>query len=250
MMGDIFEEYEEIVQLREDRAIWLVLDKRCKKVFIKKYRQDFGLDVYESISHIQDPHIPKIIKCQEIEGILCIIEEYIPGETLQEMMDRDYIFSRNETIKIMLQLCDALECLHIRFHPIIHRDIKPSNIVISSDGILKLIDYNAARRYERGATQDTRYMGTPGYAAPEQYGFFQSDVRTDIYAMGVVLNYMLTGCHISEETASGKLGKIVKKCTRLDPSKRYDSVTDVKRDLQKTTRRQGVFLRYNGNDDV
>lgn len=249
-MGDIFEEYEEIVQLREDRAVWMVLDKKCKKVFIKKYRQDFDPDVYESISRIQDPHIPRILKCQETEGILCIIEEYISGETLQEMMDRDYIFTKDETIKIMMQLCDALECLHIRFHPIIHRDIKPSNIVISSDGILKLIDYNAARRYEREAMQDTRYMGTPGYAAPEQYGFSQSDVRTDIYAMGVVLNYMLTGRHLSEETASGKLGRIVKKCTRLDPSKRYDSVTDVKRDLQKIRRRQRVFLRYIGNDNV
>ena len=150
----------------------------------------------------------------------------------------------------MLQLCDALECLHIRFHPIIHRDIKPSNIVISSDGILKLIDYNAARRYERGATQDTRYMGTPGYAAPEQYGFFQSDVRTDIYAMGVVLNYMLTGRHISEETASGGLGRIVKRCTQLDPGKRYDSVTDVKKDFQKIIRKQRLFLRQGRNGDV
>lgn len=239
---DIFEKYEEITKLGKGHDVWVVLDKECKKVFIKKCRHDFDPEVYESISHIQDIHIPRIFQYQELEGILYIIEEYITGETLQEKMDQGYIFSKAEAIKLLIQLCEALECLHIRFHPIIHRDIKPSNIMISGDGIIKLIDYNGARCYEEGMSQDTRHIGTPGFAAPEQYGFFQSDARTDIYGTGVVLNYLLTGRHISEEIAPGKPGKIVKKCTHIDPEKRYGSVSEVKKELQKVLKRSERLL--------
>ncbi len=232
--NDIFEEYEEITPLGNSRKVWLVLRKSSKKVYIRKCRQDYNLDVYESISRLQDPHIPRILEYQMLQGVLYIIEEYISGETLQEKMDQGYIFTRDETIRLMIQLCEGLECLHVRFHPIIHRDIKPSNIMISSDGIVKLIDYNAARCYEKGASQDTRYIGTPGFAAPEQYGFSQSDVRTDIYAVGIVLNYMLTGRPVHEETAKGSLGRIVTKCTQMDPHKRYHSISQVKEELEKS----------------
>lgn len=230
----MLEDYVEIAQLGKEHNVWLVLDKRCGKVFIKKCRRNFDPDVYESISRIQDIHIPRITQCQEDGGALYIIEEYISGETLMEKMDRGYIFSRQETRELMIQLCEALECLHIRYKPIIHRDIKPSNIVISNDGIVKLIDYNAARRYEEGQASDTVHIGTPGYAAPEQYGFSQSDVRTDIYAVGVVMNYMLTGRYISEETPYGELGEIVEKCTRIAQEERYDCVSDVKEALERS----------------
>lgn len=234
------EGYEEIARLGKERDVWLVLDKTNSKVFVKKCRRDFDPEVYESISRIQDPHIPKIILCQEQEGVLYIIEEYIPGETLMEKMEQGCIFLRQETLEILVQLCEALECLHVRYKPIIHRDIKPSNILISNDGVVKLIDYNAARRYEEGETKDTRCIGTPGYAAPEQYGFSQSDVRTDIYAVGVVLNYMLTGCPVTEKIASGKLGEVVKKCTQVDMKNRYGSITELKQELQRLMgRRRG-----------
>lgn len=229
----IFENYEEITQLGKGTGVWLVLDKKSKKVFIKKCRRDFNMEVYERISRIQDSHIPRIYQCQESEGMLYVIEEYIAGETLMEKMEKGYIFSERETIEILIQLCEALECLHIRLKPIIHRDIKPSNIMISNDRVVKLIDYNAARCYAQGATEDTKYMGTPGYAAPEQYGFSQSDMRTDIYALGVLLNYMLLGRHPNEKIASGDLGKIVRKCIQIDPGKRYDSVNSIKVELKK-----------------
>lgn len=225
--------YKEIVRLGSGRDVWLVLESETNKVFIKKCRKDFKQEVYENISRIQSPHIPRICHCQQKEGTLYIIEEYIAGETLLEKMEHGYVFSEKETMEIMVQLCEALECLHIRFTPIIHRDIKPSNIMLSNDGILKLIDYNAARCYEKGATKDTEHMGTQGYAAPEQYGFSQTDVRTDIYAMGVVMNYMLVGRPPGEETASGALGKIIRKCIQMDPDKRYDSVGSVKLELER-----------------
>ncbi len=229
----ILDNYEELVGLGAGRDVWLVLERETRKVFIKKYRRDFKREVYESISRIQNPHIPRIYYCGEEDGMLCIIEEYIAGETLLEKMEQGYVFSEKEALEIMVQLCEALECLHVRFTPIIHRDIKPSNIIISNDGIVKLIDYNAARCYEKGAAQDTEYIGTPGYAAPEQYGFSQSDVRTDIYALGIVLNYMLAGRPPGEKTASGAPGELIKKCIQMDPDQRYDSVSSVKEELQR-----------------
>lgn len=229
---DIWEDYREVARLGKGKDVLLVQEKGSGKIFVRKRRRDFDPEVYRSISRIQDPHIPRIYRCQEAEGGLYVIEEYISGETLMEKMNQGYIFLEREALEIMEQLCQALECLHVRYRPIIHRDIKPSNILISSDGVVKLIDYNAARRYEEGETRDTRYMGTHGYAAPEQYGFAQSDVRTDIYAVGVVLNYMLTGCHVTEKIVFGKLGEIVEKCTQIDMENRYDSITDVKRELR------------------
>ncbi len=227
----MFEEYQDIARLGGKGDVWLVLHEETKKVFVKKYRTNFTPEVYESISRIQNIHIPKIVACQERDGVLCLIEEYIGGETMLEKMEQGYIFTEKETKKLMLQLCEALECLHIRFKPIIHRDIKPSNIMISDDGILKLIDYDAARCYEEGACRDTAYMGTPGFAAPEQHGFGQTDVRTDIYAQGVVLNYMLTGSPPDEKMAGGKWKEIVETCVQMDPEKRFGSVGDVKEKL-------------------
>lgn len=231
----MFEEYHDIVRLGGSGDVWLVLHRETKKVFVKKYRTNFNPKVYESISRIQDIHIPRIVAYQERDGVLCLIEEYISGETLLEKMEQGYIFTEAEIKNLMLQLCEALECLHIRFKPIIHRDIKPSNIMISNDGILKLIDYNAARCYEEGACRDTAYMGTPGFAAPEQHGFGQTDVRTDIYAMGVILNYLLTGSSPGEKMADGEWKEIVERCVQIDPEKRFASVSNLKKELGRVS---------------
>ena len=231
----MFEEYQDIARLGGKGDVWLVLHEETKKVFVKKYRTNFNPEVYERISRIQDIHIPRIVACQERDGVLCLIEEYISGETMLEKMEQGYIFTEKETKKLMIQLCEALECLHIRFKPIIHRDVKPSNIMISNDGILKLIDYDAARCYEEGACRDTAYMGTPGFAAPEQHGFGQTDVRTDIYALGVVLNYMLTGSPPGEKMAGGEWKEIVGTCVQMDPEKRFKSVSDVKEKLGRVS---------------
>ena len=224
----VYNRYTEVASLGKGRGVWLVFDRETQKVFVKKCRKYFNESVYRCMMQIRDSHIPRIVSYEEKGGVLNIIEEYIAGETLLEKMERGVTFSEEEIKDIITQLCDGVERLHEQPVPIIHRDIKPSNIMISSDGVVKLIDYNAARHYNTaGVSSDTRYMGTPGHAAPEQYGFSQSDERTDIYAIGVVLNYLLTGRHISERVAEGKLGKVVEKCIQIDPQKRYQSVYQI-----------------------
>lgn len=114
---------------------------------------------------------------------------------------------------------------------VIHRDIKPQNILISAEGNLKIIDYDVSKEYKAEQNTDTAYLGTVGYAAPEQYGISQSDFRTDIFSLGVLINVMLTGKHPSVELCNGRFRKIVEKCTQVNSSQRYQNIIELKRAL-------------------
>ena len=108
----------------------------------------------------------------------------------------------------------------------VHRDIKPENVLLRGSEAV-LIDFDAARFFRPGRDEDTQVLGTTGYAAPEQYGLAQSDARADIYSLGVLLNVMLTRRHPSRVTAPGRMGRIVQKCTMINPERRYQSALDL-----------------------
>lgn len=120
------------------------------------------------------------------------------------------------------ELCSVLEFLHGK--DIIHRDIKPSNISLANDGHIRLIDFDAARMPKEDLEQDTRLLGTRGYAPPEQYGFAQTDARADIYSLGVTLEQLL-----GDKAHKKRYKRIIGKCTNLNPDKRYQSARQVKR---------------------
>ena len=105
----------------------------------------------------------------------------------------------------------------------VHRDVKPENIILRGDNAV-LIDFDAARFHKPENSADTQILGTTGFAAPEQYGLSQSDIRTDIYALGVLINVMLTGEHPSRHLAKGRMGRIVDRCTQVNPQRRYKNV--------------------------
>lgn len=105
----------------------------------------------------------------------------------------------------------------------VHRDVKPENIILRGSEAV-LIDFDAARIHKPEHENDTQILGTTGFAAPEQYGLSQSDIRTDIYAMGILINVMLTGEHPSRKLAEGKMGRIVDRCTHVNPQRRYKNV--------------------------
>ena len=113
----------------------------------------------------------------------------------------------------------------------VHRDVKPENVILREDEAV-LIDFDASRVVKARQRTDTVVLGTTGYAAPEQYGISQTDGRADIYSLGVMLNIMLTGKHPSRELAPGRLGRIVQRCTQINPQKRYKSVLDLMEDLE------------------
>ncbi len=139
--------------------------------------------------------------------------------------------------RLMLQLCGIVSALHHRTPPVIHRDIKPSNLIISPDGVLKLLDFNAAKYVTENQSADTELLGTAGYAAPEQYGFGASDAHTDLYAIGVLMNVLRTGRMPAEETAGGNLAPLIARCTELNPSDRFRSVDELAEALEKLRER-------------
>ena len=176
-------------------------------------------EVYRRLLPVLCPHLPQIMEAAEQDGQTAVLEEYVQGDTLAELLMGARLTER-EARQVTMQLCQALHVLHSM--GAVHRDVKPDNVILrGSDAVL--IDFDAARIYKDESESDTQVLGTTGFAAPEQYGIFQSDERADIFSLGVLLNIMLTGKHPSREMAAGKMGRIVRKCTMTAPEQRYQS---------------------------
>ena len=176
-------------------------------------------EVYRRLLPVLCPHLPQIMEAAEQDGQTAVLEEYVQGDTLAELLMVARLTER-EARQVTMQLCQALHVLHSM--GAVHRDVKPENVILrGSDAVL--IDFDAARIYKDESESDTQVLGTTGFAAPEQYGIFQSDERADIFSLGVLLNIMLTGKHPSREMAAGKMGRIVRKCTMTAPEQRYQS---------------------------
>ena len=176
-------------------------------------------EVYRRLLPVLCPHLPQIMEAAEQDGQTAVLDEYVQGDTLAELLMGARLTER-EARQVTMQLCQALHVLHSM--GAVHRDVKPENVILrGSDAVL--IDFDAARIYKDESESDTQVLGTTGFAAPEQYGIFQSDGRADIFSLGVLLNIMLTGKHPSREMAAGKMGRIVRKCTMTAPEQRYQS---------------------------
>ena len=189
--------------------------------------------VLKKLIGVSCDYLPKVYDyCTDGEETL-ILEEYITGIRLSDILSQKDI-DKSRAVGYAVNICDALDFLHSR--KIVHRDIKPSNVIIDTDDKAVLIDLQTARNISEERNTDTNSLGTVGYAAPEQYGIVQSMPATDIYALGVMLNEMLINEHPSVKIPDGKLGKIVEKCTHTVMSKRYQSVSELKKDLKKYSR--------------
>ena len=200
----------------------IVIDAE-KAIFIRKTIPYTGLP-YRKLMKLSCPLLPKVYYAAEEEGRTCVIEQYVDGRNLQDVLDREGTLPEATVRSIGLQLCDALEFLHGQ--GIIHRDIKPSNIIIKEDGSLCLIDFGAARIIKDGTEQDTRILGTPGFAPPEQYGFAATDFRSDYYALGMTLKALLGSEY------RGSLTEAIRRCVELDPERRVGSVQELRDLLQ------------------
>lgn len=185
------------------------------------------LEAYEILCGIRCENLPEIYDAIDLDDGQIVLEEYIDGITVAQVMEGG-TYRYHGAKKVLTGVCYALNVLHKR--GFVHRDVKPENVMIGSDGRVVLIDFNASRKVS-DACKDTVIMGTIGYASPEQLGITQSDARTDIYAVGVLLNVMLTGKHPTEVFAGGRAGRIIKKCTSLNPDDRYQTAEMLKNAL-------------------
>ncbi|MBO4894904.1 MAG: serine/threonine protein kinase [Clostridia bacterium] len=197
------------------------------RIFIAKTILPADLELYKTIAGItaDSPNLATIQYIQNIDGRLCAVRDYINGTPLEEYVERKGPLEEAEAVKIICDVCRGLEKLHA--YGIVHRDITPSNIIIDPAGNAVIIDFGISRITKPSQSADTQILGTQGYAAPEQFGFSQTDVRADIYAVGVLLNYMLTLAMPNERQPQGIVGNVVKKCTMIDANDRYRSVNEV-----------------------
>lgn len=230
--------YETLVQLQEGKEIYLVRNTDTQELYVKKILDIYNQSVYQRMKELDIPNIPKIFLLVEENGKLIVTEEFIHGDSLEKLLSNYGPMTEEQVIKIMRDLCDILECLHTCTPPVIHRDIKPSNIMISKDGVVKLIDFNAAKEYSSDKKEDTTLIGTQDFAAPEQYGFGQSTPQTDIYAMGITMNYLLTGKYPKDELWNGSLKKVIEKCIAINPKDRFADVNKLKKSLNIDSNQQ------------
>jgi WD40 repeat protein/predicted Ser/Thr protein kinase len=199
-----------------------------------------------SLSH---PNLPRIYDYFEENGKAYLVMDFIEGETLANLLHRTpgKRLGIEEVLSIAEQLCSAVAYLHGRRPPIIFRDIKPSNIMITSrECHLYLIDFGIARFFKPRQSKDTRYQGTVGYAAPEQY-YAQTSTSSDIYSLGVTLHELLTGLDPTKARmplqfpsireynpqAPLALDELIRQMLALHPSRRPVRVTDIKQQLQQ-----------------
>ena len=197
------------------------------------------IQLLRDLSH---PGLPRYFEQYQNEKMLCIVREYIEGEPLN-IYARDRQLSIEDIAAIARQLCDILKALHTHVPPVVHRDIKPENIIVKPDGNIVLIDFDIARAVKDGAGADTVFFGTKGYAPPEQYGFGQTDSRTDIAALGVLLRWLVTGSARSNGNISidPDLQRIIDRCTAFAPEQRFSDIGEVKRALENVGRRKRRF---------
>ncbi|MGL5153052.1 MAG: serine/threonine-protein kinase [Clostridium sp.] len=239
-MGDMKIEFKlskystlKVIKENDKAKVELVLNEQDGLVYIKKTLFYSKKEVYEGLKKIENEHLPRIYEILEWDGRLVIIEEFINGANLSDILKREGSLSEEKTKAYTLSLCEALQCLHSLKSPIIHRDIKPSNIIIDNKGKVKLIDFDASRVYKEEETEDTQILGTNGYLPPEQLGYCQTDGRSDIYSLGVVINEMLTGQHHSIEKHTGKFSDIINRCLKLAPELRYENISELVSEINK-----------------
>lgn len=226
-------QYTVVDQLNNKGNVLLVKDHLSGLYYIKKELIQYDLQIYKFLSENPHPSLVKIYDFFEYQDRLIVIEEFINGFTLQNIMEQTAAIEETELIRIILAVCDAVGYLHQLPQPLIHRDIKPENIMIMPDHSIKLIDFNISRFYKGQESKDTAVLGTAGYAAPEQFGFYQTDERSDIFSIGILMNYILTGHYPNEQIYQGSLTRIIKKCIQMEPNHRYQNVMVLSREIRK-----------------
>lgn len=211
----------------------------------------------EILAGLDHRNLPKVYDFFPDSGKHYLVMDFVDGSDLRWILDsEDDQLDLQCVVNYVAQLCDVLEYLHDQSPPVIFRDLKPSNVILSSSGVIKLIDFGIARLFEKRKAKDTQVMGTPGYAAPEQYGQAQTDPRSDIYSLGVVFHELLTRHDPSENpfrlpavdslnnSVPIHYARIVERATDLNPSNRYQSVRDFRMSLLDALRVREINSQF------
>jgi len=216
-----------------------LVDPQERQQALHAFRQEA-----EMLARLEHPNLPKVVDCFEDNGRQYLVMDYVDGETLEHTLGRELgPLPESRVVDWALQLCDVLAYLHAQQPPIIFRDLKPDNIMLDKAGKIKLIDFGIARFFKAGKSKDTIAIGTRGYAAPEQYGKAQTDVRSDIFALGATLHHLLTGydpatnplqfppIRLLNPRVSTTLEAVIARALAIDPGARWQTVTEIRQAL-------------------
>lgn len=225
----------------EDGKTFLLEETRGARRLICKSASGQGAELlrkeYETIQSLPPAYGFETLLFRE-EGDVCFLtRDYIPGQSLEELVESRGKLDPVRAAELCARLCGVLAPLHKSDPPVIHRDLKPENVVLTWAGELRLIDFETARTYKPGQETDTVRLGTRSYAAPEQYGYGQTDARTDVYALGRLLLYLLNGdCESALPPLRGRdraLGRIIARCCAYDPARRYAGAGELEAALRR-----------------
>lgn len=207
--------------------------KAVAKCYAKSSPQ-YDMEELTKLSIAENKAIPQYIGEYKNEEYRCVLREYIEGTSLDEYV-RTRSLTQDDLAELAIGLVSAMKVLHDGEPAIIHRDIKPENIIIKEDGTIALIDLGISRIFKKDRDADTIFCGTENFAPPEQYGFMQTDIRSDIYSFGIVLSWLLTGRAKPMQRPRTKLERVAAKCCEFAPNKRYRDDRALLRDLHRAT---------------
>lgn len=211
-----------------------IADKKRGRVL--KCERDILQELYQKGIYV----FPRSECLIEEKDMLYYMREYIAGESLLSIVKRKGCMPERVLVETGIKLCALLEILHRQNPPVIYRDIKPENIIYKGNGDFTFIDFETVRKYSRKKEQDTFIMGSRPTAAPEQFGYSQTDPRTDIYGLGMTLLFLISGNYERKDLKtiqmSARLKRIIRKATEFNPNKRYPAVEEFRKDLWKCFR--------------
>ena len=240
-------QYEKVRRLNGAKArseVWLVSDDAGRPAIMRiVHAGGMPFALLREHQGMATPFWPEIFFCAEDKDETIVVEEYVSGHTLEERRVARQWLTEAEARSLLAQAAAGLAALHAL--GIVHRDIKPAHLIVQpggsgasgSLGSVRLIDFDAARVVTADAAHDTHRLGTEGYAPPEQFGYGQTDGRSDIYALGVTVRELL-GPDFAE---TSRLGRILARCTEKDPDRRYPDANALAAALQPSRKR--TYLR-------
>lgn len=235
-----------IITVSEKRKVEQIYYRPRRTICVLKtyYNRDLS-EVYQRLKSIRHENLVSVYDVLYCDGNTYVIEENIDGETLAEHLNVYGVLSQKEVIHIVEMICNALEQLHCQQPPLIHRDIKPSNVMLREDGTVKLIDFDTVRAYKEQKERDTVLLGTKEYASPEHYGYGQTDITSDIYSIGVMMNELLTGEMLDNHKATykGSLLAVINRCIEVDSKRRFQTVKELRKMLSSYRTHWGFLFR-------
>jgi len=234
-------------------AVYLVDDLKLKgkqwavkEIMLEPWNAHFFSEEAAILIHLEHPFLPKIVDFFPInkQGVSYFVMDYVKGHTLQRMFVSEKSLPLPKIMKYTLQLCQVFDYLHqLKPKPIIYRDLKPSNVMIDEQDNIRLVDFGIARRFTPYQDEDTVQLGTIGFAAPEQYLHQQTDARTDLYAIGALLYYLISGGRYYNVNAAKlepsfnnvpqSLVELIEQLLQSNPDKRIQTAKEVQHHLEK-----------------